>query len=316
MIKNLLLVFLLLWSIQAVRAQADTIPPVIVCKPGLFHFPIVSPMCQGPFWANDAIDSLSDDLDPAPQLGIRKACTGSGFPNSIQVPVYEWGFVNLEIWAMDAAGNTSSCPFTLLAFDGLGACDPIWQVSTQTHDSLALPGVEVRIQGWHCIQDSVEYAVTTSAANLPAGLPAWWYQYGYVIPTEGYGMQMVPQKNTNPLNGVSTQDLTLIQLHLLGIQPFTKPWQYIAADANQDGKVTAYDLIVLRKLLLGYESTLPNGKSWRFWRGDYQFPANGNPLQPAFPEIYVDEMVRPIPNWFFFTGVKIGDLSGDADPGL
>jgi len=46
-----------------------------------------------------------------------------------------------------------------------------------------------------------------------------------------------PQKNDNPLNGVSTFDLVLISKHILGITKFDNPYQYIAADANKSDRV-------------------------------------------------------------------------------
>jgi hypothetical protein len=64
-------------------------------------------------------------------------------------------------------------------------------------------------------------------------------------------------KNDDPLNGVSTLDLIRIQKHLLGLTPFTSPYEFIAADANRSSSVTALDLIELRKLILGiYQSCL------------------------------------------------------------
>jgi hypothetical protein len=38
----------------------------------------------------------------------------------------------------------------------------------------------------------------------------------------------------------------------------------IAADVNNDGKVSASDLTELRKLILGIYNELPNNSSWRF----------------------------------------------------
>ncbi|WP_420571445.1 hypothetical protein [Kordia sp.] len=59
------------------------------------------------------------------------------------------------------------------------------------------------------------------------------------------------------VNGVSTLDIVLIQRHILGLQPFTELWQYVAADANGDGSVTVADLNVIRQLVLGVTSNLP-----------------------------------------------------------
>jgi hypothetical protein len=43
----------------------------------------------------------------------------------------------------------------------------------------------------------------------------------------------------------------MIQRHILGLQALDSNYKLIAADANNDGKVTASDLTDLRKLILG-----------------------------------------------------------------
>ncbi|MBK9583675.1 MAG: hypothetical protein IPO48_17815 [Saprospiraceae bacterium] len=66
------------------------------------------------------------------------------------------------------------------------------------------------------------------------------------------------------MNGVSTLDLVMIQRHILGLQALDSNYKLIAADANNDGKVTASDLTDLRKLILGVTTALPNNTSWKF----------------------------------------------------
>jgi hypothetical protein len=58
-------------------------------------------------------------------------------------------------------------------------------------------------------------------------------------------------KGGDYLNGVSTLDLVMIQRHILGLQTLDNNYLMIAADVNNDGKVTASDLTELRKLILG-----------------------------------------------------------------
>ena len=142
-----------------------------------------------------------------------------------------------------------------------------------------------------------------------------FFNFGTLIPSAGYNSTITPSKNINPLNGVTTYDLVLIQKHILGIELLDSPWKIIAADANQDGKVTTFDIITLRKLILGITTELPNGKSWRFAPKDYVFPNPLNPFQPPFPErIEVPNTADPAPSHFQFTGVKIGDVDFSADP--
>jgi hypothetical protein len=72
-------------------------------------------------------------------------------------------------------------------------------------------------------------------------------------------------KIDNPLDGVSTYDLLLMQRHILGLQLFTSPYQYLAADINGGADVTSFDILELRKLILGIYNEFPNNMlSWRF----------------------------------------------------
>ena len=68
---------------------------------------------------------------------------------------------------------------------------------------------------------------------------------------------LTPEKNVNPLNGVSTFDLVLISKHILGISAFDSPYKYIAADVNKSGTITAFDMVQLRQLILNINSELP-----------------------------------------------------------
>jgi thiol-disulfide isomerase/thioredoxin len=74
---------------------------------------------------------------------------------------------------------------------------------------------------------------------------------------------ITPQKNDNPLDGVTTYDLVLISKHILGIQALQCPWQRLAADVNCSGTITTLDIVTARKLILGISLELPCG-SWRF----------------------------------------------------
>jgi len=67
-----------------------------------------------------------------------------------------------------------------------------------------------------------------------------------------------------PLNGVTTYDLVLISKHILAVEQFENPFQIIAADANGSGNISAFDIVELRKLILGIYNELPNNSSWRY----------------------------------------------------
>lgn len=117
-------------------------------------------------------------------------------------------------------------------------------------------------------------------------------------------------KNNDPLNGVSTFDLVLIQRHILGIQKLTSPYQLLAADINNSRSITASDLVNLRKLILGVSLEFENNTSWRFLPKEYVFD------DPAFPfdfpkKINLDSIFEDKSN-VDFVAVKVGDVNHSA----
>ena len=160
-----------------------------------------------------------------------------------------------------------------------------------------------------------------------------------VVPDEDY---------TNPLEGVSTFDLVLIQRAMLGQITFS-PYQKIAADADNSGSVTSFDIVTIRKMLLGITPSVPAG-SWRYIpRLATSTPTfavqfdDGNPFDAVFIDPFqgftrnYKSVVGTVPNndsWmdfakldknipnsseivsWSFVGVKVGDLNCSAIPGI
>jgi len=117
------------------------------------------------------------------------------------------------------------------------------------------------------------------------------------------------ERNDNYRNGVSTQDMILIQKHLLGKQIITSPYKLIAADANNSKSVTAIDLIELRKLILGVYAVLPNNKSWRFV--DKKFTFSDTSHNESSPSTITGTATGDIADADFI-GIKIGDVNNTA----
>jgi hypothetical protein len=302
----------LLACFNTLSGQTDTTPPHITCKH--YDFVYAGFNCQTMLSDTDFVDSLSDDQPAAKPLtlGIRKQCTGFGFPENKHTVSYAFpDDGKVEVWARDAAGNTATCTSTFWVADNTGSCDPgatFLYLETPGHDKISLAGI--KIKGKNCLSDSISIHLKPDS-NAPPGQFIVWG--GASSP--GYLTTLTPYKTGFPLNGVSTYDLVLVTAHILGVKPFTSPYQYIAADVNRDGKVTITDVVLLKKLILGISTDLPDGVSWRFIPQDYIFPDPANPIGGGFPERAVIQMsVDPIPWSFNFYGIKIGDLNNSADP--
>jgi hypothetical protein len=86
----------------------------------------------------------------------------------------------------------------------------------------------------------------------------------------------------------------------------------IAADANKSNSITTFDIVELRKLILGIYTELPNNTSWRFVDKSYAFPNANNPFQATFAE---NKSIVNLNNNLTsedFVSVKVGDVNGNA----
>jgi len=126
--------------------------------------------------------------------------------------------------------------------------------------------------------------------------------------------EVEPYHNDAPLNGVSTYDLVLISKHILGLEPLGSPYKLIAADANRSGTVTTFDIVTLRRLILGIDTVFLNNTSWRFVPKEYIFPDPLNPFKTAFPEKAALSLQTSPAVDVNFVGIKIGDLNASASP--
>jgi hypothetical protein len=134
----------------------------------------------------------------------------------------------------------------------------------------------------------------------------------YNLPMGG-DYSVVPTKDVNHLNGVTTYDMVLIQKHILNVNKLLSPYKIIAADLNNSGTVTTSDLVEMRKLILNIQSTFSNNESWRFIDADFEFPNPENPFETSFPE-YKSFNNLPNSQIVNFVGIKIGDVNNSVNP--
>lgn len=131
------------------------------------------------------------------------------------------------------------------------------------------------------------------------------------IPLEG-NYQIIPDKDMNYANGVSTYDIVLLSKHVLGLNYLDSPYKMIAADINNSGSITAYDMVLLRQLILGIKDDFANNTSWRFIDAAYEFVNATNPFEEDYPEAYEIQNLSADMMTLDFVAVKIGDLNESA----
>jgi len=293
----------------------DCKKPTITCFNGLSTnlMPTKMVSIDQQFFVQDAYDNCS----PSNLLvfGIRKANTGTGFPfnpdgspqTSVTFDCSNLGFNLVEVWLMDLAGNADFCTTYLHVQDNAGVC---------TSTNVTVAGMLQTENGQGVEDVNVQVKVSTSTGQPTYTAVASTDQDGYFIQPNALpqtsGTIIEPVKDNDPLNGVSTYDLVLINKHILGLQPLTSSYKMIAADANGSRSITTADIVELRKLILGIHIEFPNNTSWRFVDKNYVFPNPSNPFQEIFPE--TKEIVDPQTHQMYedFVGVKTGDVNGNA----
>jgi uncharacterized membrane protein len=86
----------------------------------------------------------------------------------------------------------------------------------------------------------------------------------------------------------------------------------IAADANKSGSITTFDIVELRKLILGIYTELPANTSWRHVDKSFVFPNPANPFQTQFAETKSIQNLNANQLGEDFVSVKVGDVNGTA----
>jgi len=105
----------------------------------------------------------------------------------------------------------------------------------------------------------------------------------------------------------------LISQHILGINTLDSPYKLIAADVSNNGDITAFDMIELRKLILFINTEFPNNTSWRFVDESHVFANPTNPFESTFPENYsINDLVEN--EIADFIAIKTGDVNDSAIP--
>ncbi len=221
------------------------------------------------------------------------------------------GQVPVELWIHASNGTHAHVRTYILiqANDPSEPCGPgntgpstlVAGTITTTSD-YQLPAVSVELQG-----EANKVAKTDSEGD---------YEFNNVAQNGNYVVS--PTFNNNVLNGVTTWDLTLIQQYILGMNDIVDPYLILAADINNDRRITVLDLVALRKTILGLNTTFPNNESWRFIEKGYEFDGVGSDiLNEDIPSSYSITNLESELNNLNFYGVKVGDMNNTVDiPGL
>jgi len=138
--------------------------------------------------------------------------------------------------------------------------------------------------------------------------------YSFVDLPEGERYSVRPRKDDDVSNGITTADIVLIQRHILGVESFQSPYQFIAADVNNSRSITASDISDIRKLILGINDRFKEGvPSWSFLTKDTKFDQIDNPWanMPWVDQYEIDQLSGEMHD-VDFMAIKTGDVNLSA----
>jgi len=134
---------------------------------------------------------------------------------------------------------------------------------------------------------------------------------------EPQNYQLTPSNpfDENIRNGITTFDVLLLQKHILGIRPLDSPYKILAADLNSSGDITAYDMLILRQMILSIIDEFPNNTpSWRFIDANYEFEDGKDPLEENAPSsINLDTRTLAPQLDIRFIAIKMGDFNNTVE---
>ncbi len=265
-----------------------------------------------------SIDSLNDCSGPLTYSIHRKGATvidpgqkelvltcADSTNVAIPVLIYVWdqAYNPLAIQPDGSVGgpNYSLCETFVVLEDNLsGICDERSLVAIsggiRTEEGRAIEGAMVKLSG--IFSDSV-YTDIDGA-------------YMFEELETNYDYSIRPELSHDYRNGVSTIDMVLISKHILGTERLPSPYRMIAADINNSGSVSTFDLIQMRKLILALEDEFSNNSSWRFIDATYDFPNETNPWLKPLKEVVNFNNIDNDQLSADFVGVKIGDVNLNA----
>lgn len=184
----------------------------------------------------------------------------------------------IEMWVEDEEGNRDYCKSLIYIIrDKLDSCIIEFDGARifgyiKNEDAKNIAPIEV------CLERNV--GLIKKVIGSPYIFGDLCYPYYYKV---------IPRRDDDPLNGISTRDILRIQSHILGKKLISSPYRMIAADVNGSNSITASDMVEMRKLILGNIPSFRKVNSWTFVPASYIFPKLSYPWNaPRFAEFKID----------------------------
>ncbi len=145
--------------------------------------------------------------------------------------------------------------------------------------------------------------VSVNGINTQTGANGEYTFYNMFV-DETYDIQAA--LNGDASEGINTLDIILTRQHILTSNPFTSADQFIAADVNNDMRISAFDIVTMRQMILNAISEW-NTPVWTM------IPATtnmiDNPLTTGYSTVFTHDHVGTADD-VNFIAVKTGDVDG------
>ncbi|MBK8624304.1 MAG: HYR domain-containing protein [Saprospiraceae bacterium] len=262
---------------------------------------LTAPMAMAEIWSSDFNNQSFDNCTPTGQL--KYSFSADVNDRNRVYTCDSLGKRKVELWVTDLAGNQSKAVTFVTVQDNHGLCTSSGKIqisgSIYTEDRVKVADTKVQIDG-----GETEGSLMTDKEGS--------YTFNNLTMYNDY--QLIPVKDDNYIDGITTLDLVLIQRHILGLKKLDSPYKLIAADANNSKSVTASDIVELRKLILGVNDKLVNNAPWRFVDAAYVFSDVNQPW--PFAENLSYEVLETNMTTSDFIAVKLGDVNGSISENL
>ena len=208
----------------------------------------------------------------------------------------------MSVW--DNKDNMDYCEVTLDLVSNLGGCeeDPVSNIAgtITTPAGIGINEVDVLLEK---ADDGTEFSEITDTDG----------QYAFTSLPMYIKYTITPSKDGDIQNGLSTDDVLLIQKYIMDNSEFDSPYDVIASDLNGDGRISATDLIFLQRIVIGQTTSLKDG-IWKFVDASQQLTME-NALTDFRNNFAIESLDQPMMSTDFI-GIKMGDVNDDVDVSL
>ncbi len=279
----------------------DKKKPTPVCYYGLSS--VVMPIGgMVTIWAKDFDASSYDNCTP--QSKLKFSFSADVYEKSRVFDCDDIGVVPIQIWVTDEYHNQQYCTTYIQIDDNEGACVGTHPISglVTSFEGVGIPDASVDL--FKIMPDQTLDSDETTSMTNELG------QYLTGFGTTSYDRQLMVSRDGDPVAGLSTLDLVDLQRHVLGLEPFTEPQQFKAADLDGSGHVGVKDLLLLRNVLLG-GITGEADLGWYFFDENCTWDHPQDILTGECAEGYHVDQDAEFPMPVNFHAVKMGDINND-----